>query len=368
MSLKFKTLEAMDRYYYPGGRTQTRIIRKATAPTILSTEPGVWQAIYGKKVWSQLNQEANAVGVVGKEPWTQSGWRVVSARPGTPPDGGLGEAATLPALLKPTFVPVSTKPKTTWHGFGATEVEQFLSQIDDAIDLMPVLREEFGKYHTVSINYAFLDDVTDLAANRFESLDRVCSSYAEVTNCGDVNAGDSDIYGIDRDNAASWADAQVGHGSNTDRDLTTALIDALMALIWAAGGKPKVIITGYDTLMRWQQLLESERRYMEASRVMATFNGVKSVAPGVEAGFMVATYHGIPIIPSFAQVSDGISRIHFLDTDYVKFRVAKPTQYLEAKPDKFFETEYLGWYGGYRTMGELICKFFAAQGKLRDLQ
>ena len=36
---------------------------------------------------------------------------------------------------------------------------------------------------------------------------------------------------------------------------------------------------------------------MEEKRVTPTYNGVKGV-PGIEAGFIVATYNGVPIIPT----------------------------------------------------------------------
>ncbi len=74
--------------------------------------------------------------------------------------------------------------------------------------------------------------------------------------------------------------------------------------IWERGGNPKVILTGYDTLMRLQQLLQSQQRFMEEKRVTPTYNGVKGV-PGMEAGFIVATYNGVPIIPTKDMDDDG---------------------------------------------------------------
>jgi len=76
MGLPFRTVEEMEAYYYGFG---VGAIAKADAP-VLTTTQGIYQAIFGKKVWSQLNQEANVFGILPKKPWDQSGWRVITAR------------------------------------------------------------------------------------------------------------------------------------------------------------------------------------------------------------------------------------------------------------------------------------------------
>ena len=120
--------------------------------------------------------------------------------------------------------------------------------------------------------------------------------------------------------------------------------------------------------MRIQQLLQAQQRFMEEKRVTPTFNGVKGV-PGVEAGFIVATYNGVPIIPSKDVTKDGISRMYFLDTDYLHFSVAKPTQYFESgiETGDPFAINRLGQEGLYRTMGEIWTTFFGGHGSIRDL-
>ena len=98
--------------------------------------------------------------------------------------------------------------------------------------------------------------------------------------------------------------------------------------------------------------------------------GVKGV-PGIEAGFVVATYNGVPIIPSkdVTTASSGISRIYYFDTDYMYFSTAIPTQYYESgiETGDPFGVNRLGQEGLYRTMGELWTTFFGAQGSIRDL-
>ena len=88
-----RTVQDMERYYY-GGASQTGYtygsgdILKADAP-LLSSTAGTYQAIYGRKVWSQLNQEFNAFSILPKRPWERSGWRVITGRPSFTVGGGV---------------------------------------------------------------------------------------------------------------------------------------------------------------------------------------------------------------------------------------------------------------------------------------
>jgi len=230
-------------------------------------------------------------------------------------------------------------------------------------------------------------DVDTPAGNDFESLDRVTASStmdstgtayaatvsggASTTHTAHISAAsDVDIYSIDR-SANTWADAEIDLASDaglTERTLSLDHLDNMFQKIWVRGGNPKVILTGYDTLMRIQQLLQSQQRFMEEKRVTPTYNGVKGV-PGVEAGFIVATYNGVPIIPSKDIAADGISRMYFLDTDYLWFSTGIPTQYFESgiETGDPFAINRLGQEGLYRTLGEVWTTFFRGQGSVRDL-
>ena len=337
----------------------------------LTTTTGFWTALFGWKVWSQLNQEANAFGVLKKSPWERSGVRVITARAASS-GGGVAENGDLPATIKPTLLTYYTKPKSIAHTFDVSEVLQFLGERDDGLgDTMKMMREEIGKHHVEMMNVMLLADAdTALAGNNAESIDRAICSKSEVDGCF-TNATYGNIYTtIDRTDAAySWADAYVSHASGVDRDLTLNLLNTAFTNVWQNGGRPKVIMTGYDTLQRIQELLQAQQRFMEVKRIVPTHNGIEGIA-GVEGGFMVATYNGVPIIASKNVKQDTISRIYFLDTDYLEFKVAKPTAYLQngINTGDPFGIGRLGDEGLYRTMGELICTFFKAQGKIRDLQ
>ncbi len=359
-----RTITDMERYFYGAGNAMGYSysgseLLKADAP-MLSTTAGIYQAIYGRKVWSQLNQEFNAFSILPKRPWERSGWRVITERPSFTVGGGLAENATLPDTTKPTFQHIAAKPKTVAHTFDMSETAMFLADKDDGLgDIRSVLKEEMGKHHAEHINRMLTQDKGTVAGNDFESLDRVTTGDTASTN---------DIYSIDR-SANSWSLAEHSENSGTDRVLSLDHLDEIFRLTWERGGNPKVILTGYDTLMRLQQLLQSQQRFMEEKRVTPTYNGVKGV-PGIEAGFIVATYNGVPIIPSKDVAKDTLSRMYFLDTDYLYFSTAIPTQYFESgiETGDPFAINRLGQEGMYRTMGELWTTFFGGHASIRDLK
>ena len=375
-----RTIQDMERYYY-GGTALTGYtyssgdILKADAP-LLSTTAGTYQAIYGRKVWSQLNQEFNAFSILPKKPWERSGWRIITAKPDFDVGGGLAENATLPETTKPDFLHVAAKPKTIGHSFDLSEVSMFLSDKDDGLgDVRQVLKEEMGKHHADHINRMLLVDVETTAGNDFESLDRLTTDPDSMTTGNGYvsHSTDHDLYSITRDGSSDFhsAEVDVSGTANTNRNLSLNQLDGLFQQIWVRGGNPKVMLTGYDTLMRVQQLLQSQQRFMESKRVTPTYNGVKGV-PGLEAGFIVATYNGVPLIPSKDVVTDtsGISRIYYFDTDYLWFQTAIPTQYFESgiETGDPFAINRLGQEGLYRTMGEVWDSFFGAGGSIRDLK
>ena len=370
-----RTITDMERYYYGAGNSMGYSysgseLLKSDSP-MLSTTAGTYQAIYGRKVWSQLNQEFNAFSILPKRPWDRSGWRVITGKPnGGALHGGVAENATLPDTVKPTFQHVAAKPKTIAHTFDMSETAIFLADKDDGLgDIRSVMKEEMGKHHAEMVNKMLLTDASTVAGNNFESLDRITVGNNQMASGTHYDAGDEDIYSIDR-SSNTWAFAEDNADSGSaNRNLSLDQLDTLFQNIWERGGNPKVILTGYDTLMRLQQLLQSQQRFMEEKRVTPTYNGVKGV-PGIEAGFIVATYNGVPIIPTKDMTKDGLSRMYLLDTDYMYFSTAIPTQYFESgiETGDPFAINRLGQEGLYRTMGEVWTTFFGAQASIRDLK
>ena len=351
---------------------------------VTTTTTGVWQKIYGRYAWVQLNMESNLFSMLPKAPWRRSGWRVITARTSTDVTGGVAEDGTLPDTVQPTWAQIGTKPKTIAHTFGVSEVQQFLADRsdDDATASLDDVRKYMATEHAYMISKMLGTDVNTLAGNNIESLDRIASSYSEVSDTTiALDAGDADIYGIDRDASASWADAYVDHNSGTDRDLTDELIRTAINTIRESGGNTNLIVTGYDTYSKLQGLYDSQVRYdvLGQTKAQVGVEGVKT-APGIETGINISTLYGIPLLVSQHVPKDTISRIYLLDTTNPEgfdtprlfMGVAKPTEYFESGIDSAnkdpFTTGKLATKGMYRTMGELICKFFAAQGKIRDLK
>ena len=375
----FKTIEDMERYYY--GDLNVDGIQKTDASVISSTT-GYWNKIYGAKVWSQVNFEVNPLVAIPKEPWVKTGWRLKTASGHTFPSGGVAEGTAsvytaIPDTLSPTWSTISAAPKTIIHTDGQTEIAALLAGVDDTIQLSEI-RENLGNSHARAMSAYIVQDVDTAASNGFESIDRIASSSAETAHT--TAAEDPDIYGLDRSSATTW-DAQVtssGSAASNLRDLTLTLIDGVWSSITKAGGRPKVIFTGYNTERVWQSLLESMRSFnmMQIATFIPRFNGASGVTPGVEAGFNVATYHGVPMIPcqdydsSRASVrTNEVSPITFIDTDYVRLATLQPTQYNETDlgKDKMLG-DRLAWECMYETIGELRCYNFVAHGKVTDIK
>ena len=378
-----RTIEDMERLYYGAGAGNNAWayagtdLLKADSP-LMSTTSGTYQAIFGRKVWSQLNQEFNAFSILPKKPWEKSGWRVVTAKPDATKGGGVPENATLPDTSKPEFLHVNDKPRTVAHTFDLTETAMFLADKDDGLgDARAVMKMEMAKHHAENINTMLLKDLQyrSTTLNDFDSIDRITSApIIETTAFSDVASGDHNQYNVTRSTAGSqqWYDSNVDAGvAGAERPLTLNILDGMFRSVWERGGQPKVILTGYDTLEKVQQLLQPQQRFTEMKKVVPGVNGVKGV-PGMEAGFIVATYNGVPLIPSkdvYSEGGAGISRLYYMDTDYTYFCTAKPTLYHESgiETGDPFGINRLGQMGLFHTMGNLWQLFYGAHGKVRDL-
>lgn len=394
---ELKTVEDMERFYYGLGVGD---IMKADAP-VISTTSGIYNPIYGAKVWSQLNLEANTFAFLPKAVWAHSGFRVLTSRAPTSGSfsvspGGLQENSGLPDTTKPGWMQVYSKPKIIGHTFNVSEMMQFLGTVDDSLgDIMKQMREYMGLHHAEHINIMLNAEGVANAATQegydAQSLDRIVSAKIEsdgtcymADGSTGVNASSNDVYvngsTIDRsdDTNYSWADSIVSYHTTKGslRSLTLDIIDDVFRQVWKAGGTPKVIQTGYDTLKATQRLLQAQQRFVEYKTVVPTYGGVKGVE-GVSAGFIVATYNGVPILPTKNALQDqplstpaGLSRMYFLDTDYLFMKIAKPTQYFEAgiSSGNPFAVNAIGDKGLYRTMADVICNRFNVQAKARDLK
>jgi len=387
---------------------------------------GLYNVLYGQKVWSMLNREVNALAILSKRPYNSSGWRILKSRPfggsgstlslqsdgsgggigadepqadeigGVPENAGLSTAADGLGSMAPTYAQLFMSPKTIAHQFDISELAMEMAQIDDGLgDIRAIIREDMGKAHAEAQNkmlvmplefYGEVSALGDIERN-YTSLLKIVSSRDEILALdGGVLATDTasasnnlgKIFGDERHTAASFLDAEVDFGSSyaasSVRPLTLTLINDMIRRLRVAGGSPKVILTGYDTIQTIADLLQSQERFMDRKEVIPTVNGVRGIK-GAEVGFRVATYYDIPLIPvkemtSTTNNSDtGISDLLFLDTDHLWLQVMKPTQYFEdgISNGNPFGVGRLGNQALYRTIAETGCSFFLGQGKITNV-
>ena len=392
----------------------------------------LYNLLYGQKVWSMLNRECNALSVIAKRPYTSSGWRILKKRAGGGDGnflsiqangaladslygadslradriGGVPENASLDSQsdglmsIAPEYGVLNTSPKVVAHQFEFSELSMEMAMIDDGIgDIRAQLREDMGKHHAEVQNQMlvmpleFYDADTgvhasvtvDVIERNYTSLLKVVSSTAELTEMADsavnlITSATTDeashLYGENRD-SASFLDAVVkfgdGYQSAEARTLTLSVINEALREIRVAGGSPKVILTGYDTLQTLSDLLQAQERFMDGKEIVPTVNGVRGVK-GQEVGFRVSTYYDIPLIPVAAMSSTGlntslISDMLILDTDHLWLSVMKPTQYFEdgISNGNPFGVGKLGNKALYRTIAEVGCSYFKGQGKITNL-
>ena len=393
---------------------------------------GMYNQLYGQKVWSMLNREVNALAMLSKRPYTSSGWRILKSRPfggsdsklavditgdtsgsgvvgiggsaphadqigGVPENAGLSTAADGLGSMAPTYAQLFMSPKTIAHQFDISELAMEMAQIDDGLgDIRAIIREDMGKAHAEAQNkmllmplgvYGEAAALADIERN-YTSLLKVVTSRAELlagdstvlwTDAASATNNLGKIYGDERHSAASFLDAEVdfnsSYAASSVRPLTLTLLNNMIRNLRIAGGSPKVILTGYDTIQAIADLLQSQERFMDRKEVIPTHNGVRGIK-GAEVGFRVATYYDIPLIPvkdmtATANASDtsAISDLLFLDTDHLWLSVLKPTQYFEdgVSNGNPFGVGRLGNQALYRTIGEVGCSFFKGQGKITNV-
>lgn len=401
-----------------------------TATTVASgvsaiDSTGLYNVLYGQKVWSMLNREVNALAILSKRPYNSSGWRILKSRPfggsgstltlqsdgsgggigadepqadeigGVPENAGLSTAADGLGAMAPTYAQLFMSPKTIAHQFDISELAMEMAQIDDGLgDIRAIIREDMGKAHAEAQNkmlvmplefYGETSALGDIERN-YTSLLKIVTSNGELAALdGGVLATDTlsdsnnlgKIFGDNR-NSTSFLDAEVDFGgsyaASSVRPLTLTLINDMIRRLRVAGGSPKVILTGYDTIQTIADLLQSQERFMDRKEVIPTVNGVRGIK-GQEVGFRVATYYDIPLIPvkemtSTTNAADtGISDLLFLDTDHLWLQVMKPTQYFEdgISNGNPFGVGRLGNQALYRTIAETGCSFFLGQGKITNV-
>lgn len=358
----FKTIAALEDAYY--GPEAGGYLRKDEQVTTSIT--GVRNIIFGSKLWQNIVTTSNTFGILPKIPWEQSGFRAITVA-GATGSLGVSEGGALPATTKPSLIEVSITPKDLALSVDISLLQRNLEGKDDTALFADVLTEQAAEFNN-RLNRGLNNNVTNLASTNIESIDRAISSYQEVTDCGDITAGDADLYGVDRDAAASWIDAYVVENNNTDRDLQLTYLDTVFQNVrpyWQnyGGSENKVITTGYDTLARLQQLMTSKQIFQGYEKVKGSVNGISTVE-GTATGFNAALYQNVPIVPDQNVVQDTISRINLIDLDYMAIGVLQPIVQTESKDH--IALNKLADEVLFHAQMELVTRKFGCHGKVRD--
>ena len=172
-------------------------------------------------------------------------------------------------------------------------------------------------------------------------------------------------------------------GEATNRQLNLSMIDNMFNTCmpyWEDNGVDgKVLITGYDTMTKLQAILQPQQRYQDAVFAKMSVNGISTVE-GRGAGFQVASYNGVPILPD-RQVAkgtvtvsggtaslnnDGVSRIYLVDTANLARGIAKATT-INISDNPLITDVYSRVCNMY-DLSEMQCTGFRGQGKIIHLK
>ena len=342
-----------------------------------------FNVVYGAKVYNQLNTKSEVAKLLKKEPWTQSGWRVMTTRPvddGGNADyaAGTAEGGAFGDTTAPTLKEVNATLKEIVTPYEISTKAELLSDADDGLKgLAAFMRKEMGDAHVFGMDQMLLADADTVTAANLESLDRVTTTdaYCNPTGGPLSTRTDGDMYNLTKQTEAAWMDAgHTSHADGSDRALTTAMLDAMIEGCMTNGVNYNdlILLTGHDTYMNIQQLLTKGGdggaatilRYDAAQGGAGSQNGVLGQA-GLNYDSRVGSYNGIPIFVSQHVASATVSRIHLLDLPQFALRVAAPTTYVAN--DNLAVTQSLTKQFALISAMELITYRWNTSGSVRDL-
>ena len=368
--------------YYKGGLDISARygIRKDDLTT---GDTAYFNTMYGASVFNQLNTKSDVFKLLRKEGWTQSGWRVLTARTVTGSNTGRAEGDTFGTADVPDLAEVKADIKEIVSPYTVSTRAAILAEADDGVKgLAAFLRAQAAEAHSYYIDKMLtVDYAAGTAGDDFETLTRVCANYAQVGARSGTVAAEVDIYDLGaRGDGATWADAYVNHASGTNRVLALDDLDLTIknAIENGANYDNLIFLTGYTQLQELKQLLTAGtsnatwRMTMDAQAPKGT-NGVTS-QPGMNLDGRVGYYDSIPIYATqhlataMTDQSGGTSMgpILLLDMDNLNMKIAAPTTFL-AQED-LANVQALKRNYAFMTAGELICTKFNTQGLITDLK
>ena len=218
-----------------------------------------------------------------------------------------------------------------------------------------------------------------ISRNGMTSLDDVCMCDSTASDGPGGGRAKSLIYSLTTRTNGTYAAPATSMTSmynvGVGRPLSLSLVDNGFKAIRQNGGEPKLMVTGLDQYDRFNQLLQTQQRFVDVTDYIVGV-GDERTYPGTRAGFQLATYRGVPILPdpdtavstAATASSDNAllgSNFYTLDTDYIEIAVMYPTQYIENRD--YMSINSLVMRGLFLTVMEMRCLRPDCQYAIRDL-
>ena len=382
--------------YYRGGLevSERYGIKKDNLET---GDTAYFNTMYGASVFNQLNTKSDVFKLFRKEGWTQSGWRLLSARSAAASNIGIGEGLGFGTSDVPDLVKISANIKEIVSPYTVSTRAAMLSEADDGIKgLATFLRAQAAEAHSYYIDAHLCADPATAAPQatevNFTPLMRIAGNATQLTLAGTA-AGEMDLYDIDRDASVgagfeyklAYVDngSISGGGAETERPLTLAMLDAAIqnAIEGGASYDSLMFLMGHQQLTELKQLLltgsgaNATWRYVMEAQAPKSSNGVAS-EPGMNLDGRMGYYDSIPIYATqhlATALTDqtggsgtGMGPILLLDMENLYMKIAAPTTFL-AQED-LANVQALKRNYAFMTAGEIICTKIPTQGLIRGLE
>lgn len=355
-----------------------RELLKADDP-FLTSKTSFFNPIYGRAVTNWLNHEADIWKLLPKTTYQAKGGSLRVLQTDASSFHGQLETATalgdtdVPDLLEIDY----TDPAVMYSHWDASLLAQIKSKYQDSPnqDAAAYLKNYFAMKHASDLNAQIMQETGTLARlggnfdNFIESIDRVCSDSAEEAL---LDAGDCDIYGLDR--SANEGEAYVDLNGGTLRNISLGLIDDMIAECKKYSESNRFIMLTDETQLNSIEALDGvKQRYSEGGKwKVDAINGVNT-RKGLEIGFSVSSYIGAGIsVPIFTSKdvhaeTSGNGNIYLLDLDHIELRMALPTVYMSTENRDFLTLDSFNYKYMYLTVAQLCADKFICHGAIKYL-
>jgi len=414
-------MDYFDNYY--GAKREEEIKKAGSFPfagapasaadtSIDSTTNGNYRNyIYGKQLWAQMNIRPTVFTALPRNQYVKSGFRIIKdfATTAIVPNSVYEPMSQIPDVKVPSIISLRIDPRVIVNDpYSMTLAQQALDGLDDIVNfdaILEVLQTEFsmrvnGQLLMANMNYGFdpssvtpatqakvnyayftgTDSLTWVAPEGIPicTIDNLISGYTEYTNqgyTGTMGAAAVDLFNIDRHTEASNLDAFVDctTATGTKRNVSVDLLDNAVQNImpfWKDNTvDSKVIVTGFDTVGRIQQLHYQFQRFIGYSNFQVTYNGIKT-CPGDVVGFGASQFKGIPIVPDLMTTKNmdasGVSKIYVLDTNTLHHAILIPPTFIQDKT--YIARRSLTDIATYYMASQMVCTKPRANAKIMNLQ